>query len=346
MDSVEAGLRHGARQLAGAIDRSATFLLSGHVNIDGDSLGSMLGMLHHLRRSGKRATALCFEPLLRRYAFLAREGDVEVFDPAKHAELARSVDCFMMFDFSAPARIPGLWEEVARGKAFKVCFDHHVVDSPPGDLNLHDVHAPSTGSIVLALLRELGATIDAAIAKPLLVAITTDTGWFRYVNTSAAVLRDVADLVDKGIDAAEVYRHVYQQNDAALIRLMGRVATDLHEEVDGELVWASIPFALVRELGVGAFETDELLDLLRTARKATCVALFRELQGGAVRVNLRSRGALDVSSIARRIGGGGHAHAAGATVAGPLATAQEGVLAHLRQAMRPATAAPAPALRP
>ncbi len=323
------------RGFAEVVERSAMFLLSGHVNIDGDSLGSMLGMYHFLRQRGKLVRALCFEPLAERYAFLGGSDIVEVFDPAVHTEFARGADVFMMFDFSGTGRMPGLWEIVRGGRALKVCVDHHPAESLPGDLNLHVASAPATGKIVLDLIRALGGEVDRRIAEALLVAIATDTGWFRYNNTTAQVLRDAADLLALGLDAAAIYREIYQRNEVPLIRLMGRVAASLKEELGGRLLWATVPQSLVVELGVGPFETDELLDLMRTSNAAECVALFRELVDGSVRVNLRSRGRLDVSALARRIGGGGHLHAGGATLEGPLGAAAARIVAMVKEALQP-----------
>ncbi len=328
-----------ARRFGEVLDRHRSFLLSGHVDIDGDSLGSMLGMLYHLRRQGKDVRALCYEPIHERYAFLGGDEVVEIFDPARHAELARSVDVFMMFDFSATSRMPGLWPLVEAGNAYRVCVDHHPAESLPGHLNLHFPSEPATGSIVLKLIEFLGGEVDRRIAEPLLVAISTDTGWFRYSNTSSAVLADAARLLESGIDSHEVYREIYQRNDTSLIRLMGRVAAEVRDEANGRLLWATIPMALVRELGVGTFETDELLDLLRTGRDAEVVALFRELEDGRVRVNLRSRGAVNVSLLAREIGGGGHRHAAGASIDGPLDAAAERVVSKARAALEAELAA-------
>lgn len=343
---MSAALTESIAKFREVLDRSESFLLTGHVNIDGDSLGSMLAMYFLLKRRGKKVRAIVFEPLAERYAFLGGDAVVEIFDPAAHARAAREADVFMMFDFSATGRIPGLWDLVAAGRSYKVCVDHHPADQLPGDLNIHEVTAPATGSIVLAILRQLGEPLDALMAPSLLVAISTDTGWFRYSNTTAAVLRDAAELLQTGIEANRVYREVYQRNDTALIRLMGRVVADLRDEFSSRLLWALIPQPLIQELGVGQFETDELLDLMRTGRDAECVLLFRELQDGSVRVNFRSRGKIDVSQLAKEIGGGGHRHAAGATVAGPLAAAAERVVARVRRVFSTAFAAaqPSPSL--
>lgn len=307
-----------AERLRSEIERGRRFVLSGHVDIDGDSLGSMLAMRAFLARRGKDVTAFCFEPVHDRYGFLQPHRSVEIFDRERHAPLVRSADVFMMFDFSSVKRMPGLWDVVCEGKALKVVIDHHPTKTLPGDLNIHVPEAPATGKIVFDLFRRWGEEVDAYMAEALFVAISTDTGWFRYSNVSPVVFRDASELAAKGVDAHRVYREIYQRNDVNLVRLMGRVAGCVRDEVDGRLLWATIPQSLVRELGVGPFETDELLDFLRTARTAELVVLLRELPDGQVRVNLRSRGAIDVGELAQSIGGGGHRHAAGATVPGPL----------------------------
>ncbi len=332
-------VRDFAPRLLELIERSQHFALTGHVNIDGDSLGSMLAMTHYLRSRGKTVRAFVFEPLLDRYSFLGGDDLVEIYDAREASEYVRSADGFMMFDFSSPARMPGLRDELGRSRAVKVCIDHHPSADPPGDINVHVPTAPATGTIVLDLLRAFDAPIDRVIAECLLVAIATDTGWFRNTNTSPAVLRDVADLLATGIDASRVYREVYQRNETALVRLIGHVAMSAREELEGRLLWSRIPLAVAEEFGVGPYETDEMLDLLRTGRSAEVVALFREMSGGAVRVNLRSTGRVDVGRIACELGGGGHAYAAGATIEQPLAFASERVIERLRLAMQPNPAA-------
>ena len=330
---MDSNLKESAQQLAGVLDRSQTFLLTGHVNIDGDSLGSMLGMHHYLKALGKDVRSIAFEPVAERYVFLDPDGIVEVFDPASHTDLAQKADVFMMFDFSSTPRMPGLWDLVRSGSAYRICVDHHPTDDLPGDLNIHLPSSPATGKIVLDLVRAMGGEVSQRMAEALFVAISTDTGWFRYSNTSAEVMRDAAGLVALGLDASMIYRGIYQSNDVALIRLMGRVVSTLVAEMSDRLLWATIPYALIQEVGAGPFETDELLDLMRTGRSAECVALFRELPDGQVRMNLRSRGQVNVSQLAKRVGGGGHRHAAGATLDGPLDEAAQGIVARLREAL-------------
>ena len=330
MDSM---LKESARLFADVVDQHQTFLLAGHVNIDGDSLGSMLGMHHFLLTRGKKVRSIVFEPVMDRYSFLKADDYVEEFDPSRHAAPARDADVFMMFDFSAPGRIPGLWDLVQKGNAYKVCVDHHPAKELIGDLNLHQPSAPATGKILLDLIRAIGGDVTPQIAEALYVAISTDTGWFRYANTTPEVLLDAASLLRDGLDASRIYRGIYQCNDVPLIRLMGRVVSTLHAEMSDRLLWATIPYALIEELQTGPFETDELLDLMRTGKMSECVALFRELPDGNVRMNLRSRGQVDVSLLAQEVGGGGNVHAAGATLDGPLDEAAGRVVTMLRKAL-------------
>jgi phosphoesterase RecJ-like protein len=330
---MTASLSESIAQVERLIAAHTRFVLAGHVNIDGDSLGSMLGMADALRHLGKSVRCIVFEPVAERYAFLPGAAGVEIFDPVAHGAALRDGGVFMMFDFSSTNRIPGLWDLVKASAATKVCFDHHPTPTLPGDVNVHDPTAPSTGTIVLSVLRRIGVPISKAIAESLLVAISTDTGWFRYSNTTPAVLRDASDLTATGIDPHRVYREVYQRNEIPLIRLIGAVAAQMKDEFDGRFLWAIIPKALVDQLGVGTFETDQLLDLMRTGRDVECVALLRETSARDVRVNLRSRGVVDLTPLARELGGGGHRHAAGATLNCDLAQAEARVLPAVRAAL-------------
>ncbi|MBK6942729.1 MAG: DHH family phosphoesterase [Planctomycetes bacterium] len=330
---MTASLTESIAQFERLVAQRSRFVLAGHVNIDGDSLGSMLGMADALRQLGKSVRCIVFEPVSDRYAFLQGAAKVEIFDPVVHAPALHDADVFMMFDFSSTNRIPGLWDLVEASRVTKVCFDHHPTATLPGDINVHDPASPATGTIVLAVLRRLGVPLSNSIAEALLVAISTDTGWFRYSNTSPAVLRDAAELTATGIDPHRIYREVYQRNEVALIRLIGAVAAQLNDEFDGRLLWATIPNELIERLGVGTFETDQLLDLLRTGRDVECVALMRETSNHDVRVNLRSRGVVDLTPIAREMGGGGHRHAAGATLQCGLTEAVDRVMPLVRAAL-------------
>ncbi|MFO0981820.1 MAG: DHHA1 domain-containing protein [Planctomycetota bacterium] len=318
---VSPELAESFQRLRELVERKQRFVLSGHQNIDGDSLGSMVAFFAYLRRLGKQVTAFSLEPISNRYDFVDLAREVRVFDAEEHAQLVQSADVFMAFDLCTPARLGRIPEFFADHHPAQVYVDHHPLDGPrPGHLNVMDATQFASGKIVYDYLKFVGAPLDASMALGLLTAILTDTGWFRYSNTSAETFRVVHELEPHSkVRLHELYRAIYQRNEINYLRMLGSVVAGARVELGGRVLWSTIPLCMVKDLGlVPGWETDAILDVMRSGDGVEAVALFRELPDGRIRVNLRSRGVADVNLVARGLGGGGHRHAAGATIDGPL----------------------------
>jgi len=326
------------RECASLLKEAESVALIGHVHADGDVVGSIWALYQRLKRRSKKVTPLLFESIDPRYRFLGADEEVMLFDRAssEHSRIIEEADVFIMLDVATADRLPGLEGPLSRRRGTLVRIDHHPSSVPaPADLAAVDVGASSTGELVYDLLKLDGLPLSREEAIGLFVAISTDTGWFRYSNTNAHILDIGAELVDTGIKTSEVYGHIYQNNDLNLIRLMGRVVSRMNEELDGHLIWCTIEMETIRELGLGEFDIDHLLDLLRSARKATCVAIFRETGDSGVRVNIRSKGSLAINNVAEAFGGGGHRNAAGITMNGmSLEEASRQVVNALKDAVR------------
>jgi bifunctional oligoribonuclease and PAP phosphatase NrnA len=303
---------------ASLFENAGSYVLIGHQRADGDAIGTMAALYYRLVSQGRTVTPFLFEEIPRRYEFLGFQEHVTLFDSAsaEHAALVQGADVVVILDASSDDRLPGWQPLLAARRGSLVRFDHHPSSVPGGaDIDMTDTSACATGQIVLEFMKLDGIGFSPEEAQALFVAIATDTGWFRYSNTNRAAFRQVSDLLDCGVAPAEIFRSIYQCNELPLIRLAGRVVSTIEEEMDGRLLWGTIDRALVEETGLkNDFETDILMDLLRSSRKAVCVALFREGEDGRVRVNLRSKGDVAVNGVAEMFGGGGHRNAAGATL--------------------------------
>lgn len=317
------------------LDPARRIVVTGHERADGDAVGAIGALRRHLENEGKQVVALLSEPISRRYAFMEFAQHHEVYDPERHDALLETCDVFVMVDLSTTSRLGRLWEPVARGSARVLCIDHHpCAGDPPGDVALLDERATATGRIVWDYLQHVGARIDREIAESVFVSLCTDTGWFRYSNTTPDVLELAATLARYRLDLPLVYRSIYQANSPAMLRLLGQVVRSMTEECGGRLVWTRIRNELVEALGVGAFDVDPILDVLRSGEGVEAVALFVEQPDGRVAVNLRSRPGIDVNRIARQFGGGGHVYAAGTTLAAEDADdALRSLVATLRRAI-------------
>jgi phosphoesterase RecJ-like protein len=322
-------------ELRTLLDGAVSVVVAGHTKADGDAVGAVAALRRHLELEGRNVTALLLEPLSPRYAFMQFAKRFEVYSPARHEQLVREAAVFVMCDLSSLSRLGPLETPVREGSCKTVCIDHHPCeDQGPADVNLLDQQATATGRIVWDYIQHVEGRIDREIAESVFVSVSTDTGWFRYSNTDAEVMRLGADLAAYGLDLPAMYRRIYQSNSTAMLRLLGHATRSMHAELDGEFVWTVIRDACVKDLDVGRLDADPILDVLRSGEAARVVALFTEQPDGSMSVSLRSRGP-DVNVIARRFGGGGHAYAAGTTFEpGQAEPRMRAMIADIRSALR------------
>lgn len=290
--------------------------LACHVNPDGDALGSLLATALGLRKLGKKvyptwgAAPVQVPPS---YAFLP--GVDLLVQPSELPDC----DLFVALDCGAAHRL-GSVEKLAKACDPLINVDHHPGNDQFGTLNVVVTTASSTAELVAGLLRDAGVEMDKDIATALYVGIVTDTGRFQYSNSSPDTLRLAADLLAHGVDAPAIAQEVYESAPFGYLKLVGRVLDRavLHEE--SRFVYSWIKLADLAETGVGADETDGLIDLVRSTRAADVAAMFKEQHDGAWRVSMRSKGR-SVGAMARKRGGGGHDLAAGFTATDLEATA-------------------------
>ena len=322
-------------ELRTLLDGAGSVVVAGHTKADGDAVGAVAALRRHLELEGQHVTALLLEPLSPRYSFMRFAKRHEVYSPARHDALVRSCAIFIMCDLSSLSRLGALEKPVREGSCKTVCIDHHPCeDQGPADVNLLDQKATATGRIVWDYIQHVEGRIDREIAEAVFVSVSTDTGWFRYSNTDAEVMSLVAEMAGYGLDLPAMYRHIYQSNSTAMLRLLGHATRSMHAELDGAFVWTVIRDACVKDLQVERLDADPILDVLRSGEAAQVVALFTEQPDGSISVSLRSRGP-DVNVIARRYGGGGHAYAAGTTLEPAQAEARmRALVADIRTALR------------
>jgi phosphoesterase RecJ-like protein len=300
----------GIEQVAAELRSRKRFLLTAHEGPDGDALGSLLGMHHLLGQLDKDSVMFMAAkefPLPIEYRFLPLE---EVF----HEPPADMADRTVIFlDCGNIDRMPV--EFLSQGENFRINIDHHHDNTLFGDVNLVDVAASSTAEIVYELALALGLTITPEMASALYVGLVTDTGKFMYENTNANTHRIAAELIDAGVPVDDTYRRLYEHVPLEKLRLVSRALNGIERYCDDRLVVAYVSSADYAASGAGEEMTEGIIDHLRSVEGAKVAALIRDQgdRGRAARkASLRSSdGAVDVSAIARKYGGGGHKRAAG-----------------------------------
>lgn len=299
-------------------------VVCGHVNPDGDSMGSVLGATLALRKRGIDAVPTLAEdrPGPATYAFLPGF--------AEFASVAglEAPDVFLALDCPSFERL-GVAEPLARAARRLVVIDHHPDCGRFGDISVVDAGAASVGSLIWGALPAFGVTPDPDIASCLYTALMTDTGRFSYSNTTPLALRDAAAMIEAGADPSALYRKVYESRSAASLALLGRTLSRVTLANGGRVVYAWITDEDLAETGAAPEETENLVDAVRQTGRVDAAAFFKASPDG-VKVSLRAKcPGLDVGAVARTFGGGGHAAAAGASIQAPLEDAIAQVLALL-----------------
>jgi phosphoesterase RecJ-like protein len=293
---------------ASLLEDADEIALACHVNPDADALGSMLGLSVFLRARGKRTVCSFgnepFDP--PRWVELL-EGR-EALVPPKEFPAAPAV--LVTCDTASLDRLGALAGRV--GKAGHVVWlDHHVSNDGLGTIPVVDPAASSTSEIVLRLMKLMGGEIPDGAAECLYAGVVTDTGRFQYQAVTADTLRLGAELREHAFDHAKLVRALYEDNRFAYLGVLGAALQRAEHDEGADLIWTWLTQEDLRSAGVEPNETDDLIDVLRTARDADVVALVKEQRDGRMKVSLRSRGGHDVAATAGEFSGGGHRLAAG-----------------------------------
>jgi len=326
-----------AHGFAAALKPGIRVCLTTHVNPDGDGLGSEAGLSHLLRARGVDVVITNPTPTPPRYDFLFQQ--LPGVDRSTEAvkELRRA-DLIVVLDIADLGRI-GMLAGPVRERGVPVgCIDHHVSPGqlPDGPRYL-DPGAAATAALVyeIALGNEWPITRDAA--RSLYVGILTDTGGFRFSNTDARTLRTAAALLETGLDTEAIYLDVYANAPEGRARLLADALQTLVVEPEYGLAWVTVPPGSMERHGVTADDLDGVVEYPRSIAGVRMALLFRELASGRIKISLRSVGDVDVAAFAKPFGGGGHTKAAGISLDGTMAQAQEIILAAARTYLSGAT---------
>ena len=298
----DADVRAAIRTTAQLIRDSDRLALACHVHPDGDALGSMLAMKHLCDAHGKTTVCSWPEPFAvgPHYEFLPG-----LADAVHPADFPTAPEIMVTFDLGGYARLGSL-AGPAREAETLIVLDHHTDNERFGTVNVVDLDAAATAVVVRELAEELGWALNREAAVCLYAGLVTDTGRFRYPNTTAKVFHFAEELAGWNIPIADIEWQLFEKHRFAYLRLIGAALDSASLDLDAGLVTASCTLADLERFGVEFDETEGLIDIVRQAAEAEVSCVLREAPGEGVRVSLRSTGALDVGAIARDLGGGGH----------------------------------------
>ncbi len=316
------------------------FLLTTHINPDGDGLGSEVALAGWLRALGKQVHVLNDSVVPTAFTFLTLGQPLEVFEPELAEQRFGECDAIVVLDTSNRQRIGRLAPLLDRRPIAIAVVDHHVTHQRGfGEVNVVEPTASSTGEIVFDLVREAAGTITLPMAEALYVALMTDTGSFRFSNTDSHAHHMAAELLALGVDPQRMHSTVHAHASAGRLRFFGEVLASMQMAGDGRIVVLEAAPAQFQRHGLVAADTEGLVDMPRNIAGVDVVALFSEVEPGKVKVSLRSTGRVSIDRVCSQLGGGGHPHAAGVLLRGSREEARELILPALGELLdRPAAA--------
>ncbi len=307
------------------------FLLTGHENPDGDCLGAQTALFHLLRALGKEVAIVNPDPIGKAHDFLLRHTP---FGHARATEPLPAFDVAVLLDCSQLSRVGVLGQRLQQSGKTIAVIDHHIgSDHGDGSVCFVDPKAAATGALVRRLYRDFGVPLNAAAAEGVFLSLVADTGWFRYSNADAEVFNMAAELVAAGVDGSAIYDRLYRRNHPDCAGLLAEALQRHRLRCGGKLAMVSLDKVLMDRAARADFDTDAVMDPLRSLEGVEVVALLKERFDGVVKVSLRARADIDVQSIAAAFGGGGHKKAAGASLRLPLADAEQAIEAEVQRAV-------------
>lgn len=293
-------------------------LIISHQRPDGDAIGSLAALALALKQLAIEPFATLFDPIPPRYDFLKDHVAWYLWDEVRDV-VKRECDAVIILDTCAFAQLEPAAEFLQQCPETLV-VDHHLTRDRlahrDGDLQLIDVTAAATSVIIAEWFASAGLTVDSPIATALFTGIATDCGWFRFSNTDARTMRLAAGLVEQGVAVSDLYDQIHQQEPLPKLRLISRLLDSMELFADGKLAVLRLRPADFAAVGADRSMTDDLVNEASRLAGVEATIMFTEESDGLVKANFRSKSFLDVSALASRYGGGGHARAAGARIHG------------------------------
>ncbi|HZJ01256.1 MAG TPA: DHH family phosphoesterase [Gemmatimonadaceae bacterium] len=322
--------KESIERLAREFRAGRSVVLSTHINADGDGCGSEAALARMLTSLGMKVKIVNPTPWPETYEFLL---DTDVIDATSEGPSAlKKADLLIVLDICDVKRLGSLAETVRSLRVPKLVIDHHIPsDEPPSTEILSDTAACATGELIYDVATALGIEITPKIATGLYVAILTDTGGFRFANTTARCLAVASQLLAAGVEPEEMYRRLYASHPIGRLHLLRDALATLEVDPAYGISWISVAAGAAEEYGLKSEDLEGLAEHPRSVGGTRMAIFFRDLGHGKVKVSFRSTGDVNVNEFARKFAGGGHARAAGALIPGTIEEVRHSVVTAARE---------------
>lgn len=303
------------KEVCKIIESNDSFVLTSHINPDGDGLGCEAALYYMLKDKGKEVRLINHSPAPSNLNFLDPGGLIfEEYSESVHKEIIENTDVIIVLDISVMERLGDVGPIIESSKAKLVCIDHHVSNDFKADVLLIDNTAAATGELIYEMMLEYGYKITPKVAEPLYVSILSDTGGFRFSNTNTNVLKICSNLLKTGISHHSIYRKIFESLTWKKAKLFSKLLDTISSEYGGQVGYTTITQKMMKETGTTYEDIDGFADYPRTIKDVIIAVLFVERHDGDIKMSFRSTGKIRVDGIASKFGGGGHKNASAAII--------------------------------
>jgi len=302
------------------IASSHRIMLTTHENPDGDGLGAECGIFYHLQGIKKDIRIVNYSPLPLEYEFLNDDKIFETYNEKKDEEWVKKVDLVIVFDVGDFSRTRKISDAVKKYNLKTLNIDHHPHPQNHNfTYNCVDLTAAATGCMVYDYLKTVRLeAIDKKSLIGIYTAVMTDTGCFKYSNTNNKCHEIAIECLDNGVKTHIIYQKIYENSAKSRMKLMGAFLLNINYELDGRIAWFLITKGMLNEAEATKSDVEGFSDMARSIVGVEVSIMIFEQSKTSCRINFRSKGNLIINDIANKLGGGGHAFAAGAMVKGTL----------------------------
>lgn len=307
MNKKECGCRElTLKQTASYLKKHDNYIILTHASPDGDTLGSAYALYYALNEIGKSACVLCPDVIPSKYDYFARKTD----------HIKREDATVIAVDV-ADARLLGALEEEFGGKV-DLNIDHHISNTKYAKNLYLDSDAAAAAQIIYELIVKMKVNINDITAKAIYTGMVTDTGCFKYSNVTAKTHLIAAELYDYNIDAAEINRLMFDTKSKKLLELERMVLDSAEYHFDDKCIILSVTEEMQNKTGCSGTDLEGIAVITRSVEGIKAGITIKQTDKDEFKVSLRTYPPLDASAICKKLGGGGHKNAAGASVKGTL----------------------------
>lgn len=318
------------KELLKLLKENKKVIILPHIIPDGDTLGSAGALQHALNNFGNETIILIEDDIPSDLKFLELNN---LYDIRNLKNEFTDFDMIITIDSSDIDRL-GVRAKLLQYTDNILNIDHHKTNSEYGKFNYIDITASSCGEIIYDIIMDLNINIDKKIASLLYIAITTDTGSFKYSNTTPKTLRIAANLLEYGIDKDDINIQLYQNKPLNKMKLLIDTLNTLEFYFNNKLSIMYISLEMLKENNIDFSDSDGIIEHGRNIENVEIAVLLKEVNKKEIKVGLRSKGNYDVSEIAAFFGGGGHKNAAGCTIKASIEEAKNILIDRISNILR------------